>query len=230
MNTVISNPTIGLVERPFDVRFSKPDADDRTEIEQFISNVFHQAYGAKIKRFKPCLMSLRNQDNKLVAACGFRSAALEPLFLETYLDRPIEKVLSEHTGFPVKRNGIVEIGNFSVAEPGMARYLITAINDQLYETSNQWGVFTAVPMLHNTFIRLGINPEILGVADKNRLPPEEQAEWGNYYEQNPKIMAVQRIERRNKSRISETGALEPVASARCKTCGMILRKNEPIHH
>ncbi|MDD5301073.1 MAG: thermostable hemolysin [Gallionella sp.] len=223
MNTITLNPAIGLEERPFTVRFSEPGAADRAEIEQFISDVFHQAYGAKIKRFKPCLMSLRDQDNKLVAACGFRSAALGPLFLETYLDRPIEAVLSEHVGFPVERNDIVEIGNLSVAEPGMARYLITAINDQLYDTSNQWGVFTAVPMLRNAFLKLGMHPETLGIADKNRLPPEEQAEWGSYYAQNPKIMAVQRIERRNKPRTSETGA--PAAtSARCQTCGMILRK------
>lgn len=224
MNTAILNPAIGLEKRPFTAHFSQPDAADRAEIEQFISDVFYQAYGAKIKRFKPCLMSLRDQSNKLVAACGFRSAALGPLFLETYLDQPIEAALSEHVGFHVERNDIVEIGNFSVAEPGMARYLITAINDQLYDTSNQWGVFTAVPMLRNAFVKLGMHLEILGAADKNRLSPEEQVEWGSYYEQNPKIMAVQRIERRNKHRISETGMPNPATSARCQTCGMILRK------
>ena len=106
MNTVITDPTVSLAEHPFTVHFSLPDADDRAEIEQFISNIFHQAYGAKIKRFKPCLMSLRDRDNKLVAACGFRSAALGPLFLETYLDQLIEAAISERTGFPVKRGEI----------------------------------------------------------------------------------------------------------------------------
>ena len=212
MNTVISNPIIGLAERPFDVHFSQPDANDRAKIEQFISDVFLQAYGAKIKRFKPCLMSLRDQDNKLVAACGFRSAAFEPLFLETYLDQPIEAVLSERAGSPVKRNDIVEVGNFSVAERGVARYLITAIVDQLHATSKEWAVFTAVPMVRNAFTKMNLNPVILGDADKNRLSPEEQAEWGSYYTQKPQIMAVQRIERRSKLRISEL-----LASMQCKT-------------
>ncbi|MFZ2526015.1 MAG: thermostable hemolysin [Candidatus Ferrigenium altingense] len=219
MNTVISNPTIGLAERPFDVHFSKPDAGDRAEIERFIGDVFREAYGAEIKRFKPCLMSLRDHDNKLVAACGFRSAALEPLFLETYLDKPIEAVLAERVGFPVKRGDIVEVGNFSVAEPGMARYLIAAIVAQLHATSKQWAVFTAVPLVRNAFIKMGMNPVILGDADKSRLSPEEQAEWGSYYEQKPQIMAIRRVELRSNPRISETGMpAESIACLQCQTC------------
>lgn len=223
MNTVISNPAIGLTERPFAVHFSQPDAGDRTEVEQFISDVFYQAHGAKIRRFKPCLMSLRDQDNKLVAACGFRSAALEPLFLETYLDRPVDAILSEHTGLPVKRSDIIGVGNFSVAEPGMARYLITAIADQLHATSKEWVVFTAVPVVRNVFIKMNMNPVILGDADINRLPPEERAEWGSYYAQKPQVMAVKRFERRSKPRIPETpisknGAHEHPPGVRCEIC------------
>lgn len=229
MNTVISNPTICLTERPFNVHFSQPGAADRAEIERFIGDVFREAYDAEIKRFKPCLMSLRDHDNKLVAACGFRSAALEPLFLETYLDKPIEAVLTERVGFPVGRDNIVGVGNFSVAEPGMARYLITAINDHLHDTSNQWTVFTAVPVLRNAFIKMGMNPVILGDADKSRLPPEEQEEWGSYYAQKPQVMAIMRIERRSQPQIRETwiretGTSESITGVQCKTCGMTLKQ------
>lgn len=228
MNTIIINPAPDLIEQLFSVHFSQPDADDRAEIELFISDIFFEAYGAKIKLFKPCLMSLRDQHNKLVAACGFRSAALEQLFLEIYLDHPIETLLSERIGASVRRDDIVEVGNFSVAEPGMARYLIAAINGHLHDTSNQWAVFTAVPVLRNVFIKLKMNPIILCDADKGRLSPEEQQEWGSYYEQRPQIMAVQRIERRCKPRISETMSNESMTFARCQTCGMIVRKNETI--
>lgn len=223
MNTVISNPAIGLAERPFGVHFSQRDAADRAEVEQFIGEVFRKAYGAKIRRFKPCLMSLRDHDNKLVAACGFRSAALEPLFLENYLDQPIETLLAERAGVPVKRGDIVEVGNLSVIEPGMARYLIAAIINQLHATSKQWAVFTAVPMVRNAFIKMGLNPVELGDADKSRLPAEEQADWGSYYAQKPQIMAVRRVERRNIPRIPETGTSEngtpkSIACLQCKTC------------
>lgn len=218
MNTAICNPTIVMPERPFDIHFSKPEEDGRAEIEKFISDVFFQAYGAKIRRFKPCLMSLRDSDDKLVAACGFRSAALEPLFLENYLDQPIEKALSECTGLPVKRSDIVEVGNFSVSEPGMARYLIAAIFAQLHATSKQWAVFTAVPMVRNAFIKMDLCPLIICDADKNRLPHDEQAEWGSYYEQKPMVMAVRRAGMRSNQQISETGMPESIACLQCQSC------------
>lgn len=223
MNNAISNPAIGLIERPFSVHFSQRDAVGRAEVEQFIGEVFRKAYGAKIKRFKPCLMSLRDHGNRLVAACGFRSAALEPLFLENYLDQPIETVLSKHTGLLVKRSDIVEVGNLSVIEPGMARYLIAAIVNQLHATSKQWAVFTAVPLVRNAFIKIGLDPVMLGDADKSRLPAEEQAEWGSYYAQKPQIMAVRRVERRGAPRIPEagvsgTGKPESIACTQCQTC------------
>ncbi|MDD2916139.1 MAG: thermostable hemolysin [Gallionella sp.] len=200
MKKIISNPIIGLKERPFTVAFSRPDAPDRAELEQFIGNIFHQAYGAEITHFMPYLMSLRDMDEQLIAVCGLRSASIEAPFLERYLDRPIEAVLSKHAGLSVKRGDIIEVGNFSVAEMGMSRYLITAINDQLYATSKQWAVFTAVPVLRNAFIKLNMKLEILCDANKDKLTAEEQAEWGSYYEHKPQVMAIRRIERRSKSR------------------------------
>lgn len=200
MNALIFNTDISLPEHPFRVRYSLPHADDRAMIERFISGVFYQTYGAVITHFKPYLMSLRDQEGKLVAACGFCSATLNPLFLEAYLDRPIEAVLAERTGLSVSRGDIIEIGNLSVAEPGMARHLIAAIVTQLHATSKQWAVFTAIPMLCNVFAKMHLNPVILGDPDKSRLSPEEMARWGSYYEQKPQIMAIQRFERRSKTR------------------------------
>lgn len=202
MRQTSSNPTIGMDERPFTVHFSKYDSANRAELERFISDTFRQANGAEIKRFKPYLMSLRDRDDKLIAVCGLRSAAIERLHLENYLDQPIEAVLSEHAGLPVKRGDIVEIGNLSIADLSMARYLITAINDQLHFTSRQWAVLTAVPAVRDVFIELGMYPEIIGDADINRLPPEDRVGWGSYFEQKPQVMAIRRMERRNRPRIS----------------------------
>jgi hypothetical protein len=166
----------------------------------------HHTYGADVKRFKPYLMSLRDQNNKLIAVCGLHSAATEKLFLESFLDKPIEALLSAHTGVPVKRTDIVEIDNFSVAQIGMSRHLVTAINDQLYFTAKQWAVFTATPALHDVFVDLGLSPEILADTDINLLTPEDQQAWGSYFEQNPRIMAIRRLDRRNKPRNCKTGS------------------------
>jgi len=201
-----TNPAKAQIERHFTVRFSKYDSADRDEIEGFIIDTLHHTYGADIKRFKPYLMSLRDQDNKLIAVCGLHSAATERLFLESFLDKPIEALLSEHTGAPVKRTEIVEIDNFSVAELGMSRHLVTAINDQLYFTAKQWAVLTATPALRDVFIELGIQPEILADTDINLLSSDDRLAWGNYFEQKPKIMAIRRTDRRNKPRTGHTGS------------------------
>lgn len=187
----------------FTVHFSGRDAADRAEIEQFIRDVFFQVCGAKVRFFLPTLMSLRDLDGKLVAACGIRNAGAERLYLENYMDKPVEQVLSERLGEKIERSDIVEIGNYSVAEMGLSRQLSSVIFDQLHATSKKWAVFTAVQLVHNALLKLGIEPEVLCDASIDRLPPEERTEWGSYYEQNPKVMAIRRIKRRSASRTGQ---------------------------
>lgn len=182
---------------PLTVHFSEQDAPDRAEIEEFIRIVFFQVCGAKVRFFLPTLMSLRDPNGKLVAACGIRNAGTERLFLENYMEKPVEQVLSERIGATVDRNDIVEIGNYSVAELGLSRQLSSVIFEQLHATSKKWVVFTAIQLVHNALTKLGITPVILCDASIDRLPPEEQTEWGSYYEQCPKVMAIQRIESRS---------------------------------
>lgn len=182
------------------MHFSTRDTADRAEIEQFIAKIFYQTCGAKVRFFLPVLMSLRDLDGKLIAACGIRSAGEDRLFLENYMDQPVECLLSERTGSVVLREDIVEIGNYSVSEMGMSRMLISAIFDQLHATAKEWAVFTAVQLVHNALIKQNIFPKILCDADIKKLPPEEQGEWGDYYEQKPQVMAIRRMERRRENR------------------------------
>jgi hypothetical protein len=187
----------------YTVHFSGRDDADRAEIEQFISGIFFQACGAKVKAFLPTLMSLRDLNGKLIAACGIRNAGAERLFLENYTDQPIEKLLSEKVGSTVLRSDIVEVGNYSVAELGVSRMLLAAIVHQLHATSKQWAVFTAIQLVQNALFKQNIFPKVLCDADINHLPPEDRADWGEYYAQNPKVMAMRRMERRRSTRSEE---------------------------
>src|SRR3546814_3987285 len=47
------------------------------------------------------------------AALGYRRADCGPLFLETYLDKPVEQHVADIIGRRVERSEIVEIGNFA---------------------------------------------------------------------------------------------------------------------
>jgi hypothetical protein len=172
-----------------------PDAAERAELEQFIRVVFDRAYGATIRHFMPQLMSLRDSGGKLLAVCGLRNAGNGALFLETYLDAPVESLIARHVAQEVVREDIVEVGNLAVAEPGIAPHLLASVSHYLHGTGTQWAVFTAIPVLRNSLTRLNMQLEVLADASLERIAPSERPEWGSYYDKNPQVMAVRRASR-----------------------------------
>lgn len=171
------------------VRASQPGAEYRIAAERFVSACFKQHYGAEIQHFMPLLMSLSDQHNELKAVLGFRHADHNPLFLENYLDRPVEQLLASKLKIPVDRSRLVEVGNLAVTTAGGGRWLITALTAYLSTTGSEWALFTIGPVLQNAFTRLGLELIDLAEAHEESLPAEEQAHWGSYYDQKPRVMA-----------------------------------------
>ncbi|MDP2247241.1 MAG: thermostable hemolysin [Nitrosomonadales bacterium] len=168
-------------------------AVDRQELESFVHGIFHQAYGADVKEFMPELMSLRNDQGELLAVCGLRHAENASLFLERYLQQPVEQIIAAKTGQSVHRGDIVEIGNLAVAHPETVRSLLASISVYLHGTQTAWGVFTGIPTLRNALSKLNMLLLPLGVASLSHLPAHEHAAWGRYYDEKPHVMAVQRL-------------------------------------
>ena len=166
----------------------EPHHADRAEAEDFIRATFHDVYQADIRHFMPHLIRLTTLQDDLVAFAGYRDAASHPLYLEHYLDAPIESVLSARVGEEVKRQDIVEVGNLADAAAGGARAAIIILTAFLYSAGYRWVVFTGVPKLRNAFGRLGLDPIELGDADPARLPLGERGNWGSYYAGQPLVM------------------------------------------
>lgn len=175
--------------KQFTIRFSGPMAEDRRELEHFIYNSFKLAYGAQVRHFMPLLASIRNDRNDLLAVCGFRRADIEKLFLETYLDGPIEEVLPSGPGRSAPREGIIEVGNFAAFRPGMSRHMIAVLAAYIREAGAQWIVFTATSGMRNAWGRLGIDLLQVCEANKEKLDPTCREEWGSYYDACPCVMA-----------------------------------------
>jgi hypothetical protein len=161
----------------------------RHEAERFVAQSFRHLYGADVREFMPALMSLRADDGLLLGVLGLRPAHEGRLFLECYLDQPVEQLLAATTGGPVDRSGVVEVGNLAVASAGGGRWLITGLTAYLHAARSKWVVFTIGPVLANAFRRLGIRLFDLGPADPSRLSADERASWGRYYDQEPRVMA-----------------------------------------
>lgn len=165
------------------------DARERARVESFIYAAYRAAYGAKLTAFMPQLTALC-RDRDLLAACGLRRAADETLYLETYLDVPVERAIAHATGERVARDRIAEIGNLAIARAGAARMLIAHVTAHLHASHAQWAVFTAVPALRNNFVRLSIPLYALGRAAPERLSAEARLDWGRYYDCAPQVIAV----------------------------------------
>ena len=102
---------------PPTVRHTIAGAPRRITAERFIADIFHRHYGARVSSFAPNLMLLEDA-GRIVAAAGWRCAGEDRLFLETYLDEPIETAVARLAGQPVKREAIVEVGNLAADRPG----------------------------------------------------------------------------------------------------------------
>jgi hypothetical protein len=160
----------------------------RDSCEDFIAARFQRAYGARVAHFSPHLFGIRDALARWRAASGYTPADGRTLFLEQYLDAPIEVELARCRGRPVARESIVEVGNLAAVSPGSARALIPLLARHLHRLGYEWVVFTATRELRNTFARLGLSPLGLAAADPARLA-DGGANWGSYYANDPIVMA-----------------------------------------
>ncbi len=166
-----------------------PGHPDRQDTEVFIQAVFARQYDADIRHFMPHMVRLSYDDSgELYSAVGYREAADGPLFLEHYLDSPVETAMAHAMEQPVSRNDIVEVGNLAEVGPGGARDAIIALTAYLYGAGYHWVAITAVPRLVNAFQRIGLRTVYLADADIMRLPESERSLWGRYYDNRPKVV------------------------------------------
>jgi hypothetical protein len=161
---------------------------DRSACEGFIAARFQRAHGARIGHYSPHLLGVRDALGRWRAASGYTPADGRRLFLEQYLDAPVEEVLARHRGRAIERDGIVEVGNLAASSTGMARALIPLLARHLERLGYEWVVFTATRELRNTFARLDLHPVALAPADPARLR-ERDVDWGRYYDNDPVVMA-----------------------------------------
>ncbi|TDF82636.1 thermostable hemolysin [Pseudomonas sp. H9] len=169
---------------PMTLSNALPYDPQRPLFEAFIQQRFHKAHGADIHAFMPELFGVHDSAGGLCAVVGVRRAHLEPLFLERYLDEPIEPLISAAAEQSVDRVGIVEVGNLAANDTGSARLSIIAMTYVLAMGGLEWVAFTGNIGLVNSFHRLGLKPVTLCAADPARLG-EEHKHWGSYYQSKP---------------------------------------------
>lgn len=182
---VLSKQTPGQ-SAPMDVVISHSSARERVDAERFICDVYDKAYGATLDIRYPTLMSIGDEAG-IAAAMGLRDAGAGSLFLEHYLDMPIEDAIRDATGERVERNEIVEVGNLASRGLGAAKYLYLAFHAYAFLQGYRYVAVTATAALGRSFEHMGITTHLLAPADPARLPGGG-AGWGSYYDSKPQAM------------------------------------------
>lgn len=163
------------------------DDRQRPRIEQFIQHAFAQRHGATVRTFMPTLLALEGRNSRVCGVVGFRNAAAGPLFLERYLQQPVELALSERAGSSIERNRIVEVGNLASLSCRAAFHLVTVLPRVLIERGNQWIVFTATSAVRGILEQFRAPMIELASASRDRVASFD--DWGRYYDNDPRVMA-----------------------------------------
>ena len=136
----------------------------------------------------PWLLGLSCQ-GQLEGVAGLRPAANTELFVEQYLDTPLETQLTEATGVTVDRSTVIEIGNLAGHHAGVTRVLFPLLTELTCQHGYQWVVCNATRTVQNALRRLGIPLLKLCDADPARLGTARLA-WGSYYATASAVIAI----------------------------------------
>jgi Thermostable hemolysin len=160
---------------------------ERLRVEAYLEAAYDEAFQGRISRHFPTLMSVQDADGVIHAAVGFRLACAESLFLERYLDAPVEVAASAALGEEIDRLGVVEIGNLASTGAGASLFLFLALAGHLHDKGATHAVATATRQLRRSFARVGFATAQLTRADPSRLG-DAAAEWGAYYQRDPAVL------------------------------------------
>jgi hypothetical protein len=163
-------------------------APERAELEAFVRAAFARKHDASVASFMPTLLSFRDASGDLRGVIGLRSAQPKPLYLEQYLEQPVEAAIAAATGNPVQRHEVVEVGNLAGANCRAAMRMVAELPSYLLARDYRWIVFTATSAVRGILQGFGAPLVELARADGGRVAGGEDR-WGRYYESDPRVLA-----------------------------------------
>jgi hypothetical protein len=188
MNTADPKPSnqavYRLTPRSTGINICHATSPDRSRVEGFIKAGFDKAYKAHVSEFSPELIYV--EDTRIRAALGIRSAR-STLFLEQYLDLPIEHYVS--TSSIVPRSRIAEIGNLCSSNRRFTIALFVAAAKILEQRKYTHAVFCATNKVAEIIESSGVPLNRIATANGARLG-DRLTEWGSYYESEPVIVSM----------------------------------------
>ena len=173
----------------YELMIATPGDHQFEEACDFSREQYGKHFSCELNQFYPAMFCLY-RDAVMVACCGFRSAGDEPLFLEQYLDQPIET--SIQTGSVIERRlqrqEIVEIGGLAVLSRNEALAFMVRLAPQFLALGFSHATCTVTAPVRKCLSKLGIASVYLAAAKPERVSQTDNA-WGRYYSLSPVVLA-----------------------------------------
>jgi hypothetical protein len=174
---------------PLSLAESPAGTAGRDELEAFVRAAFERRHGARVVSFMPTLLSFRDGAGRLRGVVGLREALPQPLYLEQYLERPVEAALGSITGKAIGRRQVVEVGNLAGVNCRAAMRMVAQLPAYLLARDYRWIVFTATAAVQAMLQAFGAPLVELARADAARVA-DGADRWGSYYQEDPRVFAA----------------------------------------
>lgn len=162
----------------------------REQLRAHLNDVYGDAFGAEPGHLHELLLGLHDERGIPRGLIGASVAAHTPqLFVEQYLDVPVEQLWAERLGRRVDRREIVEVGNLAARHTGLGPWLVASLAHHLDELGIPLTVFAGTAELRASFAHMGVTLVDHGPADPARLG-DAVSIWGSYYTHDPHVCTV----------------------------------------
>jgi hypothetical protein len=164
------------------------NSPQRGQLESYIAGCFARAYQAEVSEFAPLLLGLRCAGS-ISGVAGIRPAETGKLFLEHYLDAPVEQAVAAVFGKPVSRHEVVEVSNFAALRPGACQLLLLMLAGILPTVGFRYAAFVGTPQIERIVGKFHAAIKPLAAAQLSRLGLAAD-HWGSYYDSQPQVMVI----------------------------------------
>lgn len=175
-----------LLDRRYEIVIARPGEARYEEAVAFSADEYQRHFDCHLRSCYPgyfCLL----RGGRLLAVCGFRGG-VRPLFLEQYLDEPVQTLISHHFGCEIQRAQLVELGGFAVRRGALALPFMSLVAPALVAEGFTCAVATATMPVRRCVSRLGVPFKRLAAAEEGRLQADD-TRWGRYYQMRPAVIA-----------------------------------------
>ena len=177
-----------ITQRQYQLNLLPSGGSASASARHFIEARYRKFFGSNVGVRYPRLLVLSDGTGQVVAAVGIRRAAESSLFLEQYLDMPVEAAVAAMCGRNVARRDLVELGSLAAVSSRAAMYLIAAMAAFMKQQGFDYALVTSTDRLRRLFGHFDFALRSLCDARKDALADGGDG-WGHYYDHAPRVLA-----------------------------------------